>query len=219
MNTLCVDKTYMILIIIVIMGMIIYQYFSYQYQLDTLRGQISQEVMTNVPVGVNNAPYKSPDNDTQIIGPSRQGIDTARLLPPVDIIRNIDYQTLNDPLTEPSKRQPRYIFGPLMNTPYFNYPTRGFQDTYSLLAYLVDRKEEKHDDNYIIKLFGRQRYPGSDQYDYYVELKVGGDKIKVPLENKKRELYDGDEVYVELIKKTYTVKTLPDKTLEYNPYY
>ena len=158
------------------------------------------------------------------------------------IITELDYKVTFDPLTEPSRRPPRHVITPVIGNPYFNYPTRGFTDSYSLQGYLVkdskmfNRKEntqinsltdkgkpEEHiqedKENKIIKLFGREKYPNSTEYEYYVIINTGmNDYIKYFLENQRKELYDGDSVYIDILKSKYTVKTLKNKTFEYNPY-
>ena len=227
MDTICFDKIYVILIIVAVTILVVYQYISYQQQLHMFKTEnmidrapysingvepntITQNHNVVKPTDVNSLPH--PTQLPLVVTPQMQ-----QVAGPIDLIKTLDYKTLDDPLTEPSKRQPDYIYGPLINTPYFNYPTRGFQDNYSLYGYLIDKKENRQDDNYMIKLFGRQKYPGSDAYEYYAELKFGGDRMKVPIEQR-RELYDDDEVYIDVMKKKYKVKMLPDKTLVYNPY-
>jgi hypothetical protein len=219
--------------------MIVYQYFTYQMQITTLRNSMFTGLPENMmnqdnllSAGTSYIPNPSYPNKPEVVTVSAptQPISAPVTILPVpavqsivapgnrDLIRDLDYKTLTDPLTEPTRRQPRYIYGPLINNPYFNYPTRGYQDSFSMIGYLVDEHAPKNDDNHIIKLFGRQKYPGSSEYEYYVENRVGGERLKLPLENQRRELYDDDEVYVELIKRNYKVKTLPDKTLQYSPY-
>jgi hypothetical protein len=172
-------------------------------------------------------------------------------LPPMpleDPLVNLDRRVVDDPLTEPSRRPPRHVIMPIVGNPYFNYPTRGFTDSYSLQGYLVrdnDKYErqvntkinkinqegteqetyhdayEKHDDkeNKILKIFGREKFPNSSEYEYYVIVNTGfNDNIKYFLENQRRELYDGDSIYIDILKSKYRVKTLKNRTFEYNPY-
>jgi hypothetical protein len=79
----------------------------------------------------------------------------------------------------------------------------------------IKNKEE----NMILKLFGREKYPNSTEYEYYVMINTGyNDSIKYFLENQRKELYDGDSVYIDIIKAKYRVKILKNRTFEYNPY-
>lgn len=175
---------------------------------------------------VISEPKHQPVSQPQIIitNPSRGIIPAIPSGPPQDPFREFDIRTLADPLTEPTRRQPRYLYGPLtpenpILNPLFNHSTHGYTDSYSWIAYLIDESTDANkDDNKILKLFGRQKYPSSSQYEYYVEVKSGGDRIKYFLENIKKELFDGDTVTVDLIKRTYTVKLMKNRDLTYNPF-
>ena len=47
---------------------------------------------------------------------------------------------------------------------------------------------------------------------------INGQDFKFDLEKQKREIFDGDSVYVENLKRNYTVKLLKQKGLDYNPF-
>ena len=55
-------------------------------------------------------------------------------------------------------------------------------------------------------MFGRQQYPGSSRYDYYTSVSSGNDQIKIPISNKHRELYDGDEIVIGELGQKYRVQ-------------
>ena len=150
-----------------------------------------------------------------------------------DLITMYDRQTTFDPMTEPTKRPPRHVIMPIIGNPNFNYPTKGFTDSYSLKGYLVkdsyhkhekdtninDKQESKITENQILKLFGREKFPNSIEYEYYVIINTGfDDKIKYFLEKQTKELYDNDSVYIDIIQSKYKVKLLKDKNMVYNPY-
>ena len=148
-----------------------------------------------------------------------------------DLITMYDRQTTYDPMTEPTKRPPRHVIMPIIGNPHFNYPTKGFTDSYSLKGYLVkdsyhthendtgEKKENKITENQILKLFGREKFPNSIEYEYYVIINTGfDDKIKYFLEKQTKELFDSDSVYIDIIQSKYKVKLLKDKNMVYNPY-
>lgn len=154
-----------------------------------------------------------------------------------DIMTEFDLRSAYDPLVEATRRPPKYITLPMINNPHFNYPTRGFTDSFSLMGYLISKekgnykvvgeegvKQEKHhshdkDENKIVKLFGRQKYPNSTEYEYYVIINTGfNDNIKYSLEDQRKELFDGDSVFIDILQKTYKVKLLKNRIFEYNPY-
>lgn len=179
------------------------------------------------------------------------------LMPPVppgdDILTEYDEQVAFHPMVAPSRRPPRHVILPNIGNPYFNYPTRGFTDSYSLQGYLTrDHKDNHHrklntqinnpkdkdfnakirnDDqfdehyhepreNQILKLFGREKFPNSTEYEYYVMINTGyNDNIKYFLENVRKELYDGDSVYIDILKAKYKVKLMKERVFEYNPYF
>lgn len=125
-----------------------------------------------------------------------------------DLIIEDDYKVLKDPLREPSRRMPRYIYGDLNLDPnYFNIHTRGYPDSYSQQGYLIDNTADLKDKNRILPLYGRQKYPNSIEYEYYIEILTGDIPRKFKLEKQKRELYDEDKIKIDIMNnKEYSVK-------------
>lgn len=146
------------------------------------------------------------------------------VVPPIidnDVINIYDKKTAYDPMYEPTRRPPRHQIDMIIGNPAFNYPTRGFTDTYSLHGYLVKDKELKeYSDNKILRLYGREKFPNSIEFEYYVIINNGPhDEIKYFLENQRKELYNGDSIYIDILQSKYYVKLLKDKTIVYNPYF
>ena len=102
-----------------------------------------------------------------------------------------DYSVLNDPLKAPTRRVASHNYTGNM---ILNIPTRGCVDNYQYLGNLVRRS-----DNKLVKLFGRQTYPRSRQYEYYgIVSDQGGNQIKVQITNT-REIYNGDVVKIPIL--------------------
>lgn len=104
-----------------------------------------------------------------------------------------DSRTLYDPLAPPERRLPEHAYPDSVVKTVINIPTRGFPDTYSQVGVLIRDSTQN-----IYKLIGRQKYPGSDQYEYYVE---GADSntfnIKIPIKVKgDREIMEGDTITI-----------------------
>lgn len=135
-----------------------------------------------------------------------------------DPVKYFDYKTLSDPLTEPQRRPPRHIFNNMVNNPYFNVPVRGYPDSFSKQGYLIDESLPNNDPAKIIYLFGREKYPSSDTYDYYVVAVIGGNEVKIDLDKYTREFYGGETVHVPIVNKDYIVKLDKRADLQYNPY-
>lgn len=124
----------------------------------------------------------------------------------VDPVREYDLRKIHDPLTEPTRRVPRHHIHPAVFKQYIDIPTRGYPDNYTQIGVLI-RKEDGGNDNKILRLFGRQEYPGSSRYEYYTAVNSTNDQIKVPIEVRgNKELYDDDEVTVTELNEVYTVK-------------
>jgi hypothetical protein len=135
-----------------------------------------------------------------------------------DPITDRDYRIVYDPLAPASQRPPNYVFPPERIRQYIDIPTRGAPDNYQYLGNLIRTTDEK-----VIKLFGRQRFPRSEQYEYYGIASDGSNiGIKVPIENNNyKEIYDGDLIdvpYFNVANGKFKVQMFPDQTFRYNPY-
>ena len=143
--------------------------------------------------------------------------------PNIDPVREYDYSKLYDILEEPTRRVPRHEIHPSILRQYIDIPSRGYPDNFTQYGILIassghdkhskndksnSDKIEMHTDsnNRIIRLFGRQEYPGSNRYEYYTMINSGYDAIKIPLDVRKRELYDDDKVYVKELGQHYKVQ-------------
>ena len=145
-----------------------------------------------------------------------------------DPIKYYDQEKLADPFEAPAKRPDRIQMGypPIMKSstnPLQPYPTRGYPDNYHLLGTLISIDNNKDynklkQDNQIINLFGRQKYPGSSEYEYYTMLSTGNNNTKIPLKDQIRDLFTDDEVFIKELNKTYKVNLYPNEELKYNPF-
>jgi hypothetical protein len=143
--------------------------------------------------------YNSPKNiqlTTSIEQPLKSDVLESESIP-VDVNLMKDYNTLNDPLTPPTKR----AFGYHYTQHYpknINIRTRGETYNFQIIGYL-----KRPSDNKVIQLFGRQAYPNSNLYDYYGIFK-DKDQTEIKIEIKKggnsdhsQEIYNGDDVKVD----------------------
>ena len=113
-----------------------------------------------------------------------------------DLLKKRDYNALHDDLSAPTRRHPKHIYPTQPNDFINNIPTRGFPDNYHYLGNLI-----RNSDNKIVKLFGRQIYPGSNQYEYYgITTDNNGAEIKIKIDtNNNKELYDNDTIDIEFL--------------------
>ena len=73
-------------------------------------------------------------------------------------------------------------------------------------------------DNDILELIGKKI--AHDWYRYFTSISKGNKIIKINVNNRNRkELYDGDVVYIPILKKHYKVKIDKMDMIDYNPYF
>lgn len=133
-------------------------------------------------------------------------------------IKKRDNNALHDDLSAPTRRLPRHIYPTQPNDFITEVPTRGHPDNYHYLGNMIRQHDEK-----IIKLFGRQIYPGSTQYEYYgITTDNNGAEIKIPIKTvNDKEIYDGDEIDIEFLdpsKGTFKLYMNEYDRPRYNPF-
>jgi len=132
---------------------------------------------------------------------------------PVAISRDYDYRTLNDPLVPPYKRDEWNLLIP-------GIYTRGPPMPFHKYGTLTNDSLPTTDKYKFLFLMGRQKYPGSNSYDYYATGTSDNNNVKFDLPNNTRELYDGDKVKIKHLNDA-EYKIIIDRNLEldYNPFY
>jgi len=128
--------------------------------------------------------------------------------PNPDIIRQYDYSKTFDPLEEPARRVSRYEIPPYHMKRMIDIPSRGYPDNFTQFGILIKQGDpDTNSDNRILRLFGRQEFPGSYRYEYYTMLSSGNDQVKIPLDTRaKKELYDGDVIVLDELGEEYRVQ-------------
>ena len=103
-----------------------------------------------------------------------------------DEIRNRDLGVIHDITKAPERRVERHQYLTHQIQKVVNLPTRGYPDDYQMLGVLTRESDEK-----MLNLFGRQQYPGSDIWEYYVSDSTTNIPIKIPVViNNNRELLE-----------------------------
>jgi hypothetical protein len=126
-------------------------------------------------------------------------------------LKNRDVKTVYDPLSPPERRIEARQY-PFPNR-LFGERTRGEADDYQLLGLLYNTEINK---NY--QLYGRQTYPGSYEWEYYIRFKdSGGLESKFPL-NRKNEIMDGEVIKIPIDNNDYKVSVYQYDTWKYNPF-
>ena len=136
----------------------------------------------------------------------------------VKSLRKRDIDSLENNLKAPERRLPRHNYPDRSLRQIINIPTRGYPDDYHNVGMLVRKNDEK-----TLKLFGRQKYPGSNQWEYYV---LGNDPngftSKFPLQTQgNKELFNNETIglpWLDQSKGKFEIKLFDYDAPRYNPY-
>lgn len=227
-NTILNSIIFIIFILIVLLGYDIYnEYITYQNSTNDNNNQLNKENNKSTPIVEDTKEHM------------RLDFDIAQRIPYEDPVKKYDLRKMYDPLEHPARRIPRHEMHPSHLKYLIDIPTRGYTDNYTQIGILI-RTDDNHNhydnndklateedekkcpykdkENRVIRLFGRQEYPGSDRYEYYYLLNNGLDQIKIPLKVKRRELYDDDKVYVPELESHYRVNIFEYDQPKYYPH-
>jgi hypothetical protein len=105
-------------------------------------------------------------------------------------LNNRDADVLYNDFVPPERRVPEYQYPYRHVKSHINIPTRGYPENYQLMGILLrDNTETAY------KLFGRQKFPGSSQYEYYVQATMHNNDVKLPIAiNGDKEIMDGQNL-------------------------
>lgn len=176
------------------------QYYDLNRELNNIKYQYQQNLnkqsQTNQISKSNNESNKEEEEEVEEVLVSSRYFNPKSYKPLVDkLIDERDKNAYEDPLTAPTRRLPRHIYPTEKKDYIFEVPTRGYPDSYHNFGLL-----KRENDGKVVQLFGRQTYPGSNQYEYYIVSVESDLQIKHELEiNNGREIYDGDEVSIPLL--------------------
>lgn len=198
--------TLLIIVICVVVFIITFLYPSQDKNTILIRQQLN-----NINDKLNSQQFPIPNEP--VFGPNYP--KQTYIAPPVSIyktMRDYDYRALNNPLNPPLKRD-MYDSIPFMFPPEY---TSGYSGIFRKVGMLI--KREKDGGRYdIMILMGRNKYDGSNIFEYYAIENDKDTMAKFELKNH-QELYTGDSVKIHELGCDFEVKI--DKTLgyEYNPY-
>ena len=213
-NTICFKKHNFLLFILILLSLIsYYTYFINNKQVQINIKEIknekdkinnknnNNEEFTDNNVIKNNINNKINNKENFIYEDERVYVDSNNNLsnnnnteyiitdkietPIVDPIYERDRNAFTDPLSPPTRRQPRHVYNDVINYNHFYNPTRGYPDSYHYMGNLVRKEDEK-----IVKLFGRQTYPNSNKYEYYgITTDKHGGELKIKIDSKIKKNY------------------------------
>uniref|UniRef100_A0A6C0EF20 Uncharacterized protein n=1 Tax=viral metagenome TaxID=1070528 RepID=A0A6C0EF20_9ZZZZ len=205
-QTIYIDKTYAMLFVFVICLIFFYEYVRYQ----------NNKYSTST---VNTVSTTEPNNTVVIIPPNdihRHHHERDYLLN--NPLRDYDVRVFADPLTPPYKRDDYNMDPALLYPSLYSYSSRGQVGTFKRMGMLINQAADNTDKYKFLILMGRQKYRGSNTYEYYVTSMSSESNFKLDIPSLKKEVFSGDTVTIpELGDITYTASV--DKLLDftYNP--
>jgi len=195
-ENICISKNYFILLTFIL------SFFTYIHSLSIISNKEIEEK--------NNYNIKMEYIDNED-SPLENDIDNK------DLFIERDTQVINNILVAPERRLPRHIYPSKNMSDTLNVPTRGYPDNYQHMGMLIRKSDEK-----LLKLFGRQTYPGSSQYEYYVVDSNSNSDHKIPLKvQSNKELYDNNKIDIDWLdtsKGQFDIKIFDYNAPKYNPY-
>ena len=184
---------------------------------------IEQDMKTNIEQDINKINFKNNINN-RINYREAHEIIKYKIN---DEVQQRDLNVLLNPIYPPLARVERPIFDNLIRM-NFGQTTRGSEDTFRLMAYLVNTNKNDMDmGGNLWKLFGRQTYRGSSIGEFYVspvndhtsDMKIFLKNEMMP-QNKIRDIYSlPSEVYLDspfFSKNVYTINELPKSDFNSN---
>jgi hypothetical protein len=223
MSTICFDKSFFLIIVVIAIAIILYNHYNLVQENKNLRASLHvsldnklNKVTSNVTSNVTNKVTNNPMLATENIIPTRVTEVNTMPLPTVgQLIKDYDRRTIDDPLTPPFKRDDYMVPAQIIRPDLYGVYTRGSPGVFKKMGYL---KNDTVTDYKFLTLMGRQKYQGSTQYEYYVTSINRDDSIKFYIDDIRKELYEGDKVTVKQLGNTeYDVFIDKNLDLDYNP--
>ncbi len=205
-----IDGSIIILILLAITGLIIYQIFYAD-------AKNCPACNCTIQSGGKTCEKCQNVNDQPIVVNINQ--DESSQIPSISPARLYDYKTFNDPLVPPYKRSDYdQSFPPGLVGGFHPVATRGYPTAFKKMGLLNDQSAPNDDKYKFMIIMGRQTYPGSNYYDYYVTENKDDSALKFDLKDLHKELNDGDNVTISDLGKTYTMKLDRDVGFRYSPF-
>jgi hypothetical protein len=214
MNSICFDRTYLILLVLAITAIALYNFFTLNQQLkDANEKCIISHQLTSA--STPSQPVSQP-NKVHIDISNR---DHQMPVIPSNPLRDYDHHALGDPLVPPYKRDDYNVNPSLVYPTLYSIPTRGHPTGFRRMGYLTNLEADNTDQYKFLILMGRQKYRGSSQYEYYIVSSSKESNIKIDLENQKKELTTDDTLTIpQLGSGTYTATIDKNLGFDYTPF-
>jgi len=232
-KTYCFDKNYFLIFIflIILIILIIYIFFCYYIQNNCIQYNITNN-LENYQSDNNSPPIPVINRDSKTLN------SLDRIYNPLRYPYKSDY--FYDQSWYPNLELPFQVLGcgsrnkPCLGgtqIPIYNPPTpidisnRNIAPVYISTRGPLGQPQQvgilykiNGNDNDILPLFGRRKYPNDNIYDYYTLMGQYSVKVPVITKNKKDELGTNDVVFIKGIRSPYRVTIYKSDFPEYIPY-
>jgi hypothetical protein len=203
-DQVCLPKTHLTIIFCVFIGLATWYVYNEKKQ---RMSNFNKTLMTNLTKTIDKL---NSMNRTEPI--EQVDEDTERII----FLNKRDKEVLHNEFAPPERRQPAHAYPYRHVKEQLNIPTRGFPDNYHIIGVVLRSSTES-----AFNLFGRQTYPGSNQWEYFVQGKLHDNDIKLPVNTRgNREIEDGQIILVpgtDSSKGAYKVKLYNYDAPRYNP--
>jgi len=207
-DTFCLPKTHLLIIFCILIGATVFYIHFNRYK----EIQYNQMLLDRITQIKQQPPINNINKEIQ-----NQELNNDQFIEKRKALEYRDAEVKYNDFKPPERRVPEYVYPMREVKQIINIPTRGYPDNYQLMGVLLRENTET-----AFNLFGRQTYPGSNQYEYYVEGTMHNNHVKLPINSKGgKELYDGDDVRVpgtDNDKGLFKVKLYNLDAPRYNPY-
>jgi len=175
-NTICLPLQHLLIILCVFIGFT--TIYNEKHRQEDLSNNIEQSHPPQIKPEVRyikiEEPKLSPDRERR------------------EFLNNRDNMVVSNIFVAPERRQPEHSYPYNYVKEQLNIPTRGYPDNYHLQGLVLrDNTETAY------KLFGRQKFPGSNQYEYFVQSVMHHNDVKIPIKIKgDKEIEDGQQIMI-----------------------
>lgn len=186
-EVICLQKNYLLIIFCVLIGMAVW-YNHYDKKQHTMEKdyKFNDSVLTKIVKKV-----REEDNikqQVQVNRDNREIDDIERR----KYLNQRDAMVLYNDLAPPERRVPEYQYPYNYVKAQLNIPTRGLPENYQIMGVLLRDETET-----AYNLFGRQTYPGSNQWEYYAQRTEKEFDVKLPIRVRgDKEIMEHEHVHI-----------------------
>jgi len=216
-STICLPISHILIIFCVFLGLtVLYNEKNKSTDIKIIDERISNaiknEIRKSEPLIRN--PIRNPIRENMT---SRDKYINDEELERRDFLKRRDAGVITNVLHPPERRVPEHNYPFNFVKAQLNIPTRGLPDNFHQLGVVL-----RDDTETGYNLFGRQKFPGSNQYEYYVVGTMGFNNVKLPIKIKgDKEVEEGQIIDIPGAKKengNFKVKLYDYDAPRYNPH-